>query len=398
MPRLIRNFGVNRRSELSDGELYGIEVEWEGVHYNNLTLGQMSPEVWKYWSPVHDGSLREGVEFISKPLGPGRIQAAINALWGSQMIAAELLRPSVRTGIHIHCSCLGLNTDQVMRILQHYALLEPMLFHFCGGEREENIYCIPWYRSHDEPKQIFNWLSDDSEAPRDAIDAWDTSDPPTCKYSALHVGPLMRYGTIEFRMAPTWRDHRVVMRWFTMVQAIWRTNSSDYNVLEKWGELGPDGFCRFIFGQFWHPTPEKYFLDMDVEHVASLLMKNKEAKTGWGKTPTLNVKGSVTGGGARISSPTGRRVAANRERLVGATAAPPRNWFLDLPSARASQDPTSESIVSEMLRNRAAARGERVVVEREPEPTPPPDDMEDLLIDEDDWEDDEEIPEDREPV
>jgi hypothetical protein len=223
------------------------------------------------------------VEFITKPLGRTAVRHAVNALW--PYFAEGRMRPSVRTGIHIHASCLGLNTDHVIRVLRHYALVEPILFDYVGAEREENIYCIPWYRSPSEAETAYQWIR--SYEPNLTGEMRGVEEP--CKYSAMYVGPLTNFGTIEFRHAPTWTDAETMFRWWQLVQALWRTHETDYNVLDRFSELGPVGFARSIFPFDWLKEPtEQMFEDADVETVCSLLDEPRIiTSTDWGRAPEL---------------------------------------------------------------------------------------------------------------
>ena len=359
MSRLISNIAQNRAG-VRPGEKYGIEVEAEGCPLDSVPEMRWSQAYNSYWSVTGDGSLRNGgIEFLSKPLGRTAVRHAINALW--PYFREGRMEPSVRTGIHIHASCLGLNTDHVLRILQHYALVEPALFAYVGPQREENIYCIPWYRSPDEVTHASQWLA-----------SWEpnfvgpTGEEP-CKYSALYVQPLARFGTIEFRHAPTWTDADTMFRWWQMVQSIWRTHQTEYNVLDRFNELGPVAFCKSVLPfDFLGELDERPFEDADVDTVCSLLMPQQLLTADeWGVAPELRGRGVAT---------------------------PPR---------RATLDERHDDIVTEMLRPRATTR--RIPVPRllvdpppspddnlnialtvrvEDEPMPEPDDYRDDMTDE----------------
>lgn len=287
MSRNISDFAANRMG-VRAGEKYGIEVEAEGLPIEHVPDHHWSAAWRTYWSTTGDGSLRNGgIEFLSKPLGRTAVRHAINALW--PYFAERRMVPSVRTGIHIHASCLGLNTDHVRRILQHYALVEPVLFDYVGPDREENIYCIPWYRSPDEARTAYTWLR--SWEPR----AIDGNEEP-CKYSALYIGPLSRFGTIEFRHAPTWTVPEVMFRWWQMVQAVWRTHLTDYDVLGRFNELGPVRFAQSVLNFDWLPPPSERLFDMaDVETVCSLIGEPALlTAVDWGRAPELTGPGVAT--------------------------------------------------------------------------------------------------------
>jgi len=93
--------------------------------------------------------------------------------------------------------------DQFLAYLTAYAALEPVIFHaLCGAHREENIYCIPWARCAMPVERLVAFFN----RPR-------SKQTPTwfrdmClglpKYSAMNLAPLIKYGTTEFRGAPTY--------------------------------------------------------------------------------------------------------------------------------------------------------------------------------------------------
>lgn len=284
MSRQIADFSANTAG-VRAGEYYGIEVEAEGLQVPVDAPGMWNATFRRFWRTTTDGSLRNnGVEFVSKPLSAQNVEPAVKSLWVYR--DEGRFHESVRTGIHIHASCLGLNTDDVRRILTHYALVEPQLFEFVGAHREENIYCIPWYRAPREASRATSYLD------RQGLQYLDDEATP-CKYSALFVAPLASFGTIEFRHAPTFVDQVSMMHWWLLCQAVWRTHATTYDVLARWRELGPVGFSASIFPFGWlPPAPETKYEDADVEFVASELLPPKPAvptRRTWGSAPELKI-------------------------------------------------------------------------------------------------------------
>lgn len=284
MPIRIADYCDNR-SRVKSGQRYGIEVEAEGLPIPLVRELDWSVEYHRYWRTTEDGSLRNGgIEFVTRPLPRTSVPPAIASLW--RYFDEGRMRASVRTGVHIHCNCIGMTTDDVTRILLHYALLEPELFRFVGATREENIYCIPWYRALNEPENVGAWMNGRFvAAPRKT----------PCKYSALYAGPLTTFGTIEFRHAPTWASSQDMLRWFQIVQALYNTWTTDYDVLAKWEEIGPEAFSRMVLPFSWlDRAPESAYEDADVATVASLLLPRQEVVSSfWGKAPELAHAGSV---------------------------------------------------------------------------------------------------------
>ena len=117
--------------------LYGIEVEYE--NYRG-TAHRPSPE----WQIKDDGSLRNGgIEYVfRRPLAINSSHTAIDSLW--EMASSLRLKPSPRTGIHVHVNCLDYSLSQILDILTNYVLMEPFLFAYVGPLRDESILCVPW--------------------------------------------------------------------------------------------------------------------------------------------------------------------------------------------------------------------------------------------------------------
>lgn len=347
MPRRVEDFCVSARRGMAGGERYGIEVEAEGIDFEQAVSLEWPAPMRRSWVIERDGSLRRGTEFISIPLPRSSVPDAVNALWGA-VFDTRLAHASVRTGIHIHVNCIHMNTAQVLRMLQHYALVEPVLFAAVGEEREQNIYCIPWYRSLQEPKRVFAWLGDDPERDADMLMQFD-EEPPTCKYSALNVSPLSSKGTVEFRHAQTFSTATEMLRWWDIVAAVYHTWDTEYDVFEQWQADGPIGFVERVFRNVTIPTVRPgLFEELDVETVAECLGPSRlEVAPGWGATPTLNVPGEVAmdlAGYAATLRARNARVPIPRFSLADAMAPPPEPYE---PEWHDDDDPDEEDFFDE---------------------------------------------------
>lgn len=214
---------------------YGIEVEVEGLapeHRPGIARG-----LSRYWAIKEDGSLRNnGAEFVSKVLAPEHVAPAIASLYRN---TRPLWTPSPRTGIHIHANCLMLSVREVRNICTAYAMVEPLLFHFAGAEREENIFCVPWYRAQDEAELISRALKN--------ANVYGTAS--CCKYSALFLGPLRTFGTIEFRHARTFDTSEELQTWANVVGNVYAQRGLDAFAL--YGERGPAAVARVVLGDYY---------------------------------------------------------------------------------------------------------------------------------------------------
>jgi len=215
-----------------EGELYGIEVEVE-----NLNL-KLMPPAFSYWRHVEDGSLRgASLEFQSTPLPPEHFGPALAEVYK----ARAFWQPSVRTGIHVHVNMLGRSLEQVRNLFLYYLYTEPLFYRMCGTDREHNIYCVPMYRQPDEVSLLWRALQGKNEL-RSAA-------PRMCKYVGLYLEPLKRFGTLEFRMAPTWPHADTMLYWLDTIKRLTAPDSitSTVHPHRMYAEIGVEGMIEAIW-------------------------------------------------------------------------------------------------------------------------------------------------------
>ena len=166
------------------------------------------------WSPVPDGSLRnDGMEFITPPV---RFET-LGRMAREYYAAHDRLgyEANIRTGIHVHADMRWRTLEQVAAICAVYAYVEPLMFEYCGAEREECIYCVPWYRAPDDAILLGELLRSDGDW-RHVHHGLERM----CKYGALYLEPLRRLGTIEFRAAPTYENPHHLMTWVALIKRL----------------------------------------------------------------------------------------------------------------------------------------------------------------------------------
>lgn len=204
--QIIRLLGEDEMTPVP--QLYGVEIEVENVHQVRWIDGTR-------WRTVPDGSLRNnGMEFVSDPLTRADMLRELATYYRNAALLGY--QPHVRTGIHVHADMRWRTLEQVAAICTLYSALEPAMFELCGPQREEGIYCVPWYRSTDDVR-LLREARDETRAAR--VERQMTS---TCKYSALYLEPLRRFGTIEFRAAPTYQTFPEMARWLTTIHRLIR--------------------------------------------------------------------------------------------------------------------------------------------------------------------------------
>lgn len=227
----IHEITMNRQQVAIIPELFGVEIEVE-----NVAIPDTDPTIW---TVIEDGSLRNnGFEFVTVPCTYDELTQGVEKffVWFSQ----HNYQASIRTSTHVHYNVLNYDTAELAAALTVYSLMEPLLFRYCGQIREENIYCVPWYRAPQEARYVRALV----EGRMSLVDL-------SCKYSALYLEPLLRFGTVEFRHAPVFTDAYSTMQWVDMVRAVMtegRKFANGEEVINTYDDMGVDRFVARIFG------------------------------------------------------------------------------------------------------------------------------------------------------
>ena len=180
----------------------GIEVELEGVFHTQ-------PEM-KMWNVVGDGSLINGIEFVSEPVWGTAISDALHEL--SSVLRVNKPVVSFRTSTHIHVNCLDMTGPQLIKMIKIYLMYEAALFRLHEG-RENNIFCVPAYSSV-VIQRAYGFLFDYVlEVP---IHRWSLRS----KYAALNINSLLDFGTLEFRHMSGCVDVRLISNWIDLILQI----------------------------------------------------------------------------------------------------------------------------------------------------------------------------------
>jgi len=171
--------------------LVGIEIEVEGIHEDADCI--CPPDGWV---AEYDGSLREGgMEFKTDGgMEPRLVSQLLEDLYDflDEMNAEH----SVRCGMHVHVNMCGRSDESVLAFATAYSIMEPWLYSTLPEERDQGIYCVPWYRSDDTCADLMRAIQHE-----DPFIARGAS-----KYTGLNIACLPDMGTVEFRMAPSFTN------------------------------------------------------------------------------------------------------------------------------------------------------------------------------------------------
>jgi len=180
----------------------GIEIEVENIRDE----GQFK---FNLWDMIHDGSIVNGIEFVSKPIWGTAIKDALDEI--REVFKTNDPYLSFRTSVHVHINVLDIDHDQVEHLVLLYLLYEPALFrlHEAWG-RYDNIFCVPARKSIKVQDGYAKLLSDLSQGRV-------RQDYVGYKYSALNPNSLARFGTMEFRHMGGTADMDEIDQWVNIL-------------------------------------------------------------------------------------------------------------------------------------------------------------------------------------
>ena len=122
----IINSSIPDKTLENDKTLVGIELELENIslgdwEYYYDTNKKNALDLMKYWKIVQDGSLRNGIEFVTDPLVGNNIIKGLDCL----DYLVEYVNPTnnlkismgERTSLHVHLNVLDLTIEQLKNLV-----------------------------------------------------------------------------------------------------------------------------------------------------------------------------------------------------------------------------------------------------------------------------------------
>jgi len=121
----------------------GLELEYEGVSYGDTERAYVRGPVAGLLSFHEDGSLRprgRNTEIIfNQPLAGPNVGIALSDV--GYLIDTLPYEVTWRCGMHVHIDFRGLSFAQATKAIVIAAMLEPVLYAWDGGGRQENKFC-----------------------------------------------------------------------------------------------------------------------------------------------------------------------------------------------------------------------------------------------------------------
>ena len=232
----LRIFAPDKRFVLPDCRL-GLEFEWEGT--GAVAERQALPVTdWShYWTWHEERSLRnQGSEFVfSEPLFG---VDAYNAIAGLCSLARESRWVStMRTGIHVHLDVRDLSIDQLIGLSILYALFEKPIYRWVGDNRENNHFCLPWYKAEGsliQASEIVRAAHRDFNRDEARVDPLFEAAEEYARYAGFNWNALARFGSVEARQLKTTHNVQKILDWINILQSLKRAT---YNIPTSDGAL-----------------------------------------------------------------------------------------------------------------------------------------------------------------
>lgn len=232
--------------------MIGVELELEGVK----TFPKFSGP--QYWETKEDGSLRDiddegstSMELVfAIPLCGYDLTKALSIL--KHTLDKQKYKPVVspRCSTHIHIDVRELNFNKLLNLLIIYTIVERPLYHYCGNDRENNNFCLPFYKAE---SRVFNAISQkDILGTKDRLVNITSGDR---RYSGLNLCSLQRFGSLEFRQLPGTTDVDKITQWINIIMCI-KKAALDYTeelqtLPVSFSEKGIEKNVKEIFGEYY---------------------------------------------------------------------------------------------------------------------------------------------------
>lgn len=187
-------------------EFIGLEIETENYEGTEL----IDPA---YWVTHHDGSLRNGVEWVTNgPMMGSALTAALREFFSKN----HSYETGPRTSIHIHINASdNISVEQLRCWLALVYIIEPAIFRWADENRKWCGYCAPL-----TDMSVSRFATVLAGTNRDAIINSISPAANNERYYGCNIASLSRHGTMEFRYFPCVHEEAPVVEWIQFIMEI----------------------------------------------------------------------------------------------------------------------------------------------------------------------------------
>lgn len=187
---------TQRQKRIAD---VGLELEIEGL--------ALPPNV-PHWQAKAEGSLQNGVEYITKPIKLDAVRLYVDSLRKYIADMDGVVKPSYRCSTHVHVNVGTGTVADMLGFVVVFTLFEPLLLALCGPQRNGNLFCMSNYDTGDAIS-AFHLLCNRIERTASGY----PFQYERGKYSALNLGRLADLNTVEARCFPLSVDGAEIEKW-----------------------------------------------------------------------------------------------------------------------------------------------------------------------------------------
>ena len=284
--REIRSY-VGDDSFVLPNDFIGIEIELEGLpHIPELRENSL-------WSIHTDNSLRSSeslrsAELVLKfPLCGKDLKMALEEF---NTIITSLPTPPItseRTSVHIHVDARDMSVDELYKLIVIYCIFERVFFKFCGEGREDNNFCLPFYRAEGE---IFENIGDINKI---GLKEFTKRLEGQYRYSALNLCSLLKFGSIEFRHCGGTYDIGLIKDWINILLKLkkYTKDASSFNLNTFPTYISDLGYSPIVNKVFEEYAPKLLYLNIKEDILLGIRQAQKIIYSG-----SLNKVKNLLGG------------------------------------------------------------------------------------------------------
>lgn len=191
-----------------------------------------------------DNSLRgSAIEAVTKPTKTRFIEEQLRGFFKKNGITED--NYSERCGTHVHMNISDMNPEQLGTFCLLYQVCERLMFRYVGGDRDQNIFCVPW----EQAGINYDLLHTMRTRTKDVSRGWR-------KYAALNLVPITTYGSVEFRHLPGTCDIDYIMGWINLIGCMYNYSMSksyaetQKRVIDLNTSSAYDQFINDVFGKY----------------------------------------------------------------------------------------------------------------------------------------------------
>jgi hypothetical protein len=188
------------RNRKREGDV-GIEIEAEFGKARDIAQG------FKYWELHDEGSLRNGIEFVTRGATPIKgLDDVLNELGDFLKNNKIKFIDSKRASVHVHLNVQNFTLLHLYNALCCYWLVEPLLIDYCGAHRKGNLFCLTLPNADAIHSQVCQGLKNfrffEGFKQRDMY-----------RYSSINLEALYKFGTVEIRTMRCTQDTELIKDW-----------------------------------------------------------------------------------------------------------------------------------------------------------------------------------------